>query len=112
MVQTSAPACLALVALLLLAGCGAAPVLVTPAAPPATASPAAGAPGPATATAQPALAPSVGYTATVQASNASQSKPLAGGVAITSTEDVTTPRTHHGGTFTDVVTSDAVSFQP
>ena len=110
-VKTPRPMWLSLAALLLLAGCSGAPVLVTPGAPPASASPAASAPAPA-ATAQPALAPSVGYTATVQASNASQSKPLTGGVTITSTEDVTTPRTHYGGTFTDVATSDAVSFQP
>ncbi|MCB0121405.1 MAG: hypothetical protein KDE58_04130, partial [Caldilineaceae bacterium] len=34
------------------------------------------------------------------------------GITVTSDEDVTTPRTHAGGEYHDVATSDAVSFHP
>ena len=110
------PRWLSFLALFILAGCVSAPAFVAPATAPAASSAAATSAAPngtaPAATAQPALAPSVGYTATVQASGASQAGPLNAGATITSTEVVTTPRTHPGGTFTEVVTSDAVSFQP
>jgi peptide/nickel transport system substrate-binding protein len=55
-------------------------------------------------------------TATKQAevdqSEAAQAKALKPGTTITSTEVITTPRTHHGGDYQDVATSDAVSFHP
>jgi peptide/nickel transport system substrate-binding protein len=48
----------------------------------------------------------------VNQSAASQAKQVQAGTTITSTEDVTTPRTHFGGEYHDVSTSDAVSFHP
>ena len=51
-------------------------------------------------------------TATVEQSGAALAKSISGGIAVTSTEDVTTPRTHHGGEYHSVATSDAVSFHP
>jgi peptide/nickel transport system substrate-binding protein len=41
-----------------------------------------------------------------------QAAELQGGVAITTTEDVTTPRSQYGGDYRDVSTADAVSFHP
>jgi peptide/nickel transport system substrate-binding protein len=51
-------------------------------------------------------------SSTVESSAAVQAKPLAVGTTVTSTEDVTTPRTHLGGELKSVATSDAVSFHP
>jgi peptide/nickel transport system substrate-binding protein len=48
----------------------------------------------------------------VNQSAASQAKEVQKGTTVTSTEDVTTPRTHFGGEYHDVSTSDAVSFHP
>jgi peptide/nickel transport system substrate-binding protein len=49
---------------------------------------------------------------TVEASGAVQAKPVAGGTEVVSQEEVTSPRTHLGGEFRSVETSDAVSFHP
>jgi peptide/nickel transport system substrate-binding protein len=46
-----------------------------------------------------------------QSSQAAQSQQIMG-VTVTSDEDVKTPRTHYGGEYRDVSTSDAVSFHP
>jgi peptide/nickel transport system substrate-binding protein len=51
-------------------------------------------------------------TTTVEQSGAALAKAMTGGIAITSTENVTTPRTHFGGEYRSVATSDAVSFHP
>ena len=51
-------------------------------------------------------------TTTVEQSGAALAKAITGGIAVTSTEDVTTPRTHLGGEYRNVATSDAVSFHP
>ena len=60
-----------------------------------------------------AITPTQGAIAsTVESSEAAQTKGLAVGTTVTSTEDVTTPRTHLGGEFKSVSTSDAVSFHP
>ncbi|MCB0155715.1 MAG: hypothetical protein KDF65_13035 [Anaerolineae bacterium] len=48
----------------------------------------------------------------VEKSAAAQAKTPELGVTITSDENVTTPRSHYGGEYKDVATSDAVSFQP
>lgn len=49
----------------------------------------------------------------VDESQASQAKELEGGVTVVTDEpDVSTPRSHHGGEYRDVATSDAVSFHP
>jgi len=48
----------------------------------------------------------------VEKSDAAQAKALQGGTAVSSSEDVTTPRSHYGGEYHDVATSDAVSFHP
>jgi peptide/nickel transport system substrate-binding protein len=50
--------------------------------------------------------------AAVEQSEAAQAKALQPGTTVTSNEDVSTPRTHHGGEYRDVATSDAVSFHP
>jgi peptide/nickel transport system substrate-binding protein len=71
----------------------------------------------AAATATPAPTPTNEATAQanqeiVNQSAASQAKEVQKGTTVTSTEDVTTPRTHFGGEYHDVSTSDAVSFHP
>jgi len=48
----------------------------------------------------------------VEKSEAAQAKTPNLGETVTSTEDVTTPRSHFGGEYHDVATSDAVSFHP
>ena len=48
----------------------------------------------------------------VETSAAAQAQAPKLGETITSTEDVTAPRTHPGGEYHDVATSDAVSFHP
>jgi peptide/nickel transport system substrate-binding protein len=48
----------------------------------------------------------------VEKSNAAQAKAPKLGATITSTEEVTTPRTHLGREYHDVATSDAVNFHP
>ncbi|MBX3013244.1 MAG: hypothetical protein KF832_17125 [Caldilineaceae bacterium] len=50
-------------------------------------------------------------TSTVETSPAAQSQALQG-LAVTSDEEVTSPRTHYGGEYHDVSTADAVSFHP
>ncbi|RME96901.1 MAG: hypothetical protein D6768_20935 [Chloroflexi bacterium] len=50
--------------------------------------------------------------AVVDESQASKATELQGGITVESDEDVTTPRTHYGGQYKDVSTSDAVSFHP
>ena len=49
---------------------------------------------------------------TVEQSGAALAKAITGGIAVTSTENVTTPRTYFGGEYRSVATSDAVSFHP
>jgi len=92
----------------------AATVAPTVASAPAPTQPATAAP--ATPPVAPAATVPVSVTAavspTVEQSGAALAKALTGGIAVTSTEDVTTPRTRHGGEFHDVATSDAVSFHP
>jgi len=51
-------------------------------------------------------------TPAVDESAAAKAGELQGGVTVTSDEDVTTLRTHYGGEYRDVSTSDAVSFHP
>jgi len=53
----------------------------------------------------------VSDTHIVQSSEAAQGQ-MSNGAAVTSTEDVSTPRTHLGGEFRSSTTSDFVSFQP
>lgn len=48
----------------------------------------------------------------VEQSQAAKAKEVAAGVTVTSDEDVTTPRSHYGGEYHDVSTSDFVSFHP
>lgn len=48
----------------------------------------------------------------IEKSDAAQAKAPKLGATITSTEEVTTPRSHLGGEYHDVATSDAVSFHP
>ena len=48
----------------------------------------------------------------VEKSDAAQAKAPALGTTISSDEDVITPRSHYGGEYKDVTTSDAVSFHP
>jgi peptide/nickel transport system substrate-binding protein len=111
-----------------LAGC--APAAVPPAPAPAAtqAAPAQAAATTAPTAAPPTVAPTTAVTSTTAAtSTVSAGKPISGtaqpseaelakapvgGTVITSTEDITTPRTHLGGTFKSVATSDAVSFHP
>jgi peptide/nickel transport system substrate-binding protein len=51
-------------------------------------------------------------TGVVEQSAAAQAKEVQKGITVTSHEDVTTSRTHYGGEYHDVSTSDAVSFHP
>jgi peptide/nickel transport system substrate-binding protein len=95
---------------LLAVQCGAPAPVATPAGP-TTAAP--------TQAAAATPAPTPTNEATAQAnqeivnqSAASQAKQVQAGTTVTSTEDVTTPRTHFGGEYHDVSTSDAVSFHP
>jgi peptide/nickel transport system substrate-binding protein len=99
----------ALVALgLMIAACGAqsSPPSANSAAPAATSASATEAPTPAVQSAK-----DVSDTQVVQSSPAAQGQ-LGNGTAVTSTEDVSTPRTHLGGEFRSSATSDFVSFQP
>jgi peptide/nickel transport system substrate-binding protein len=48
----------------------------------------------------------------VEQSQAAQSKELEAGITVVSDEEVSSPRTHLGGEYRDVSTSDAVSFHP
>jgi peptide/nickel transport system substrate-binding protein len=66
----------------------------------------------ATPTSEAAAAATATKQAEIDQSEAAQAKALKPGTTVTSTEDVTTPRTHHGGNYQDVATSDAVSFHP
>ncbi len=50
-------------------------------------------------------------TQATEQSSAAQASGLSG-ITVTSDEDVTTPRTHIGGEYKDVSSSDAVSFHP
>lgn len=51
-------------------------------------------------------------TNVVEKSDAAQAKAPEVGTTITSDEDITSPRSHFGGEYRDVATSDAVSFHP
>ncbi len=108
------------IVVLVVAGCAPAAPSGGPAPVAAQATPA-GAPAQAATTEAPAVALTptsetlgggAAYTSTVEASGAAHAAPLDVGKTVTSTEDVTTPRTHHGGEFKSVATSDAVSFHP
>jgi peptide/nickel transport system substrate-binding protein len=96
-----------LVLILLMAAC------TTPAPADGTASEAPAAEAPATGSeeAEATQTPEEDNSEVVQSSQAAQSQQILG-VEVTSDEDVTTLRTHYGGEYRDVSSSDAVSFHP
>jgi len=101
---------LLLVGALLAAQCSPA---ATPAPPAPSATPVVETTAAPTATMPPNLAPTAETSQEVVAeSEAAQAQELEKGISVVSDEEVSTPRTQHGGDYRDVSTSDAVSFHP
>jgi peptide/nickel transport system substrate-binding protein len=63
-------------------------------------------------TATVSISTTAAMTGTVEQSAAALAKSITGGMAVTSTENVTAPRNRFGGEYRSVATSDAVSFHP